>query len=110
MTDPALSELTPEQAQMAARVRRMMLIAGLTTGLGIAAVFVAIGYRLFRSEGSAPPADMTATLPRGARIVATGIAGDRLLVTLEVGGATEIRAFDARSLKPAGRLRFAAEP
>lgn len=110
MTDPALSELTPEQAQMAARVRRMMLIAGLTTGLGIAAVFVAIGYRLFRSEGSAPAADMTATLPRGARIVATGIAGDRLLVTLEVGGATEIRAFDARSLKPAGRLRFAAEP
>lgn len=110
MTDPALSELTPEQAQMAARVRRMMLIAGLTTGLGIAAVFVAIGYRLFRSEGSAPAADMTATLPRGARIVSTGIAGDRLLVTLEVGGATEIRAFDARSLKPAGRLRFAAEP
>ncbi|UTD27777.1 hypothetical protein [Bradyrhizobium sp. WD16] len=110
MTDPALSELTPEQAQMAARVRRMMLIAGLTTGLGIAAVFVAIGYRLFRSEGSAPAADVTATLPRGARIVSTGIAGDRLLVTLEVGGATEIRAFDARSLKPAGRLRFAAEP
>lgn len=110
MTDPALSELTPEQAQMAARVRRMMLIAGLTTGLGIAAVFVAIGYRLFRSEGSAPAADLTATLPRGARIVSTGIAGDRLLVTLEVGGATEIRAFDARSLKPAGRLRFAAEP
>lgn len=110
MTDPALSELTPEQAQMAARVRRMMLIAGLTTGLGIAAVFVAIGYRLFRSEGSAPAADVTATLPRGARIVSTGIAGDRLLVTLDVGGATEIRAFDARSLKPAGRLRFAAEP
>jgi hypothetical protein len=110
MTDPALSELTPEQAQMAARVRRMMLIAGLTTGLGIAAVFVAIGYRLFRSEGSAPAADMTATLPRGAKIVSTGIAGDRLLVTLDIGGATEIRAFDARSLKPAGRLRFAAEP
>lgn len=110
MTDPALSEITPEQAQMAARVRRMMLIAGLTTGLGIAAVFVAIGYRLFRSEGSAPAADMTATLPRGAKIVSTGIAGDRLLVTLDVGGATEIRAFDARSLKPAGRLRFAAEP
>lgn len=110
MTDPALSEITPEQAQMAARVRRMMLIAGLTTGLGIAAVFVAIGYRLFRSEGSAPAADVTATLPRGAKIVSTGIAGDRLLVTLDVGGATEIRAFDARSLKPAGRLRFAAEP
>lgn len=110
MTDPAPPELTPEQAQMAARVRRMMLIAGLTTGLGIAAVFVAIGYRLFRAEGSAPPADVTATLPRGAKIVATGVAGDRLLLTVDVGGATEIRAYDARTLKPAGRLHFAAEP
>ncbi|WP_315835344.1 hypothetical protein [Bradyrhizobium prioriisuperbiae] len=106
VTDP-----NPEQtALMAAKVRRMMLIAGLTTGLGIAAVFIAIGYRLFKSEGSAPIADLTATLPRGAKIVATGISGDRLVVTLEIGGTTEIRTFDARTLKPAGRLKFASEP
>jgi Tfp pilus assembly protein PilN len=109
MTD-APQDFTPEQAQMAARVRRMMLIAGLTTGIGIAAVFVAIGYRLFRSEGSAPAADLTATLPKGARITATQVAGDRLLVTLDVAGTTEIRAYDARTLRPAGRLRFAVEP
>jgi hypothetical protein len=101
----------PEQAaQLAARVRRLMLIAGLTTGLGLAAVFVAIGYRLFRSEGSGPVADLTATLPKTARIVATGVAADRLVVTLDVGGATEIRTFDVRTLKPLGRLRFASEP
>src|SRR4051794_38300110 len=106
VTDP-----NPEQtALMAAKVRRMMLIAGLTTGLGIAAVFIAIGYRLFKSEGSAPIADLTATLPRGAKIVATGLAGDRLVVTLEIGGTTEIRTFDARTLNPAGRLKFASEP
>jgi hypothetical protein len=54
--------------------------------------------------------DATATLPKGARIVSTGIAGDRLLVTLDIGGATEIRTFDAKSLKPTGRLKFVSEP
>ena len=111
MTDAVTPDPNPEQtALMAARVRRMMLIAGLTTGIGIAAVFVAIGYRLFHTEGSAMTADLTATLPRGAKIVATGVAGDRLVVTLDVAGATEIRTYDARTLRPAGRLKFASEP
>jgi hypothetical protein len=51
-----------------------------------------------------------ATLPKGARIVATGIAGDRLVVTLEAGGVTEIRTFDAHTLKATGRLKFVSEP
>ncbi len=111
MSDAAVPDPTPEQAALFARVRRMMLIAGLTTALAISAVLVVLGYRLFRSEGSAPAAsDVTASLPKGARILATGVAGDRLVVTLDVGGATEIRTFDAHSLKPAGRLRFATEP
>jgi hypothetical protein len=93
-----------------AKVRRMMLIAGLTTALAVAAVLIAIGYRLFRSEGSAVATDVTATLPKGARIVATGTAGDRLVVTLDVGGMTEIRTFDARTLRPVGQLKFVSEP
>jgi hypothetical protein len=110
MTETVVPEPTPEQAALFARVRRMMLIAGLTTALAVAAVLIAIGYRLFRTEGSAVATDITATLPKGARITATGLAGDRLVVTLDVGGATEIRTFDARTLKPAGTLRFVSEP
>ena len=107
-----MPEPTPEQAALIVRVRRMMLIAGLTTALAICAVLIAVGYRLFKSEGRAADAavDVTATLPRGARIVATGVAGDRLVVTLDVGGVTEIRTFDAHTLKPAGKLKFANEP
>ena len=45
-----------------------------------------------------------------ATVVATAVAEDRIAVTLDVGGATEIRTFDLKSLKPAGRLRFATEP
>jgi hypothetical protein len=111
MTDTVAPEPTPEQAALFARVRRMMMIAGLTTALAIAAVLIAIGYRLFRAEGSTVSvADVIATVPKGARIVSTGVAGDRLVITLDIAGATEIRTFDAKTLKPAGRLKFANEP
>ena|SRR5665647_2022257 len=110
MTETVAPEPTPEQAALFARVRRMMLIAGLTTALAVAALLVAIGYRLFRAEGSSPVTGSIATLPKGARIVSTGVAGDRLVVTLDVGGAIEIRTYDSHSLKPAGRLTFANDP
>ena len=111
MTDTVAPEPSPEQAALFARVRRMMLIAGLTSALAVAVVLIAVGYRLYRSEGSpAASADITATLPKGARIVSTGIAGDRLVVTLDTAGVTEIRTFDAKTLKPAGRLKFVSEP
>ena len=48
--------------------------------------------------------------PKGARIVSTGVAGDRLVVTLDTAGVTEIRTFDVKTLKPAGRLKFVSEP
>ena len=110
MTETVAPEPTQEQAALFARVRRLMLIAGLTTALAVAAVLIAIGYRLFRTVGSAVSTDTTSVLPKGARIVSTGVAGDRLVVTLEVGGAMEIRTFDAHTLKATGRLKFANEP
>jgi hypothetical protein len=110
MTETVAPEPTPEQAALFARVRRLMLIAGLTTALAVAAVLIAIGYRLFRAEGSVVGTDATSMLPKGARIVSTGLAGDRLVVTLDVGGVTEIRTFDAKTLKPAGHLKFVIEP
>jgi len=101
--------LDPAAARMVAKVRWLMLISGATTLLAIAAVIGVIGYRVFKAEGSAP-ADVTALLPKGARVIATAAAEDRIAVTLDVGGAIEIRTFDAKTLKPTGRLRFATEP
>jgi hypothetical protein len=99
-------------AGLAARVRLMMLISGLTTLIAIAAVIGVIGYRIYHSGGSAggPVAEGIVTLPKTARVMATAVAGDRIVVTLDIGGATEIRTFDAKTLKEAGRLRFATEP
>ena len=94
---------------MVAKVRWLMLISGVTTLIAIAAVIGVIGYRVFKGEGSAP-ADVTALLPKGSRIIATAVAEDRITVTVDTGSGIEIRPFDAKTLKPAGRLRFAIEP
>jgi hypothetical protein len=101
--------LDPAAARIVAKVRWLMLIAGATTLLAIAAVIGVIGYRVFKAEGSAP-AEVTALLPKGARVISAAVAEDRIAVTLDVGGAIEIRTFDAKTLKPTGRLRFATEP
>src|SRR5690348_358317 len=102
--------LDPAQARLIARVRRLMVISGAATLLGIAVVLGLLGYRVFRGEGSVTARDVTARLPKGARVVATAVAGDRITVTIETGGTTEILTFDLDTLKPAGRLRFATEP
>src|SRR5262245_13484539 len=101
--------LDPAQQAIVAKARWLMLISGFATVLGIAVVIGVIGYRLLRTDGSTT-SDVTAQLPKGARIISTAVAGDYVVVTLEIGGATEIRSFDARTLRPAGRLRFATEP
>ena len=111
--------LDPDTAHIVKRVRRLMLVAGATTLIAMAAVFGVIGYRIFKSGDSAardaasanaPVAHETVALPRGARVIATGVSDGRIAVTVEVGGATEIRTFDLRTLQPAGRLILRMEP
>jgi hypothetical protein len=113
MSNPDIHEnepLSPAQAQIVARVRRLMLISSIATMLVIAVVVTTIGYRVFRTEGRPGPTEATAQLPKGARLLSASIAGDRIVVTIDVGGSLEVRTFDARTLSPAGRLRFVAEP
>jgi multidrug efflux pump subunit AcrA (membrane-fusion protein) len=109
-SDDAEPPLPPEQQKIVARVRWLMLISGFATLLGIAVVVGVIGYRFFRANGSVAPAEVTAMLPKGAKITATAVADGRIAVTIEWGGAIEVRTFDLKTLKPTGRLRFATEP
>jgi hypothetical protein len=102
--------LSPEQQKVVAKVRWLMLMSGFATLLGIAVVIGVIGYRVYGSGGSAGPVEVTAMLPKGAKIVSTAVAEGRVAVTIEVGGAIEVRTFDLKTLKPTGRLRFATEP
>ena len=106
MSDDDEKPLDPAAARIVSRVRWMMAISALTTLFAVVAVLGVVSYRLLRSDGSAASADMTAMLPKGARIVATAVAEDRIAVTVDVDGAIEIRTFDLRTLKQTGRLAF----
>ncbi len=61
------------------------------------------------ASGRFRPVPGIATPPKGARVVSTATAGDRIMVTVEIAGATEIRTFDADTLHKTGRLRFATQ-
>ena len=104
--------LDPETARMIAKVRRLMMIASVTTFLAVAAVLAVIGYRVFHLGGSAPEqagfADVTAALPAGAKVLSTSIGSDHIVVTIEVAGGVELLTFDPDTLKPLGRLRLKA--
>ncbi len=108
-----MSDETPLDAEgqrVVARIRRLMTISLALTVLAIAIVLGIIGYRVFRNEGSAASADVTVMLPKGARIAQTAVGEDRIVLTVEVGGAVEIRTFDLKTLRPAGRLGFTSQP
>lgn len=106
--------LDPDQVRSLAQVRRLMTIALMTTCVAIGLVFAVIGYKIYRSGDSAgeasAPSDVTVNLPPGAKIVSTAIGNDHIVVTIEVGGVTELRTFDPDTLKPLGRLRLESKP
>jgi len=97
-------------AQLVSRARVMMIISALTTALAVAAVVTVIGYRMFAGAGVAISGDGIVTLPKGAHVISTVASAGRIAVLMDVNGATELRTFDIRTLKPSGRIRFANEP
>jgi hypothetical protein len=98
-----------EAVHLVARARVMMIISVLTTLLAIAAVVTVIGYRVF-AAGAVAAADGVIALPKGARVLSTAASAGRLAVLLDVGGTSELRTFDIKTLKPTGRLVFSTEP
>lgn len=100
--------LDPAAARLIRNVRWLMAISVAATVIAIGVVIGIIGYRMSGVEGST--ADATASLPKGARVISTAVSDGRIAVTMETAGIVEIRLFDLRTLKPAGRLRFTPEP
>jgi len=99
-----------DAARIFARVRWMIIIAGLTTALAVAAVFGVIGYRIYSGSGGGAAAMITSGtvfLPAGAHVNSTTISDGRIVVTLDVAGVNEVRIFDLKTLQMVGQLRFA---
>ncbi len=104
-----------------AKMRRLMLIAGLTLGLGILVVFAAILYKIAQVGDKAPPAaawrpgDAVPTLsraemglPAGAKLTSTASDGRRLILTYERADSGQSLVFvDLATGKVTGRLDLA---
>ena len=104
----------PEAAAAIARVRKLMLIASVTTLIAVGAVLAVIGYRVSHLQGSgaAPAAAGAAVsvrgLPAGTKVLSSAVGDGRIVLTVEVDGAIELRSFDLDTLKPLGRARLGA--
>jgi len=102
----ALDDDAPDAAErrVVRKLRGMMIGSSLVMIVGFLAVCLSSG-----AERSRAP-EAALQLPAGARVVATAVGEGRLLVTIEVGGATEVRIFDLNTLEPRGRLRLSPQP
>ncbi|MGB7937547.1 MAG: hypothetical protein WCF72_02835 [Pseudolabrys sp.] len=108
MSDDNEKPLDPETARVVAKVRRLMMIATMTTFIAVAAVIAVIGYRVFRGEERVQAVQsVSATLPAGTKVLSSAIGEGRLVLTVEVNGAIELYSFDLNTLKPLGRVRLA---
>jgi hypothetical protein len=111
-----------DAASVIAKVRKLMLVSMAVTVIAVGSVFGFIGYRIFKGEGttaktadklpeaSAIPVDITLSLPRGARVIQSAVAADRLVITLDIDGKIEVRTFDVNTLQPSGRINFSGTP
>src|SRR5947209_12485455 len=93
--------LDPAQLRLQARLRRLILISGLTLGLGILAVFAAIIYRVGALPAALPAAApgqavraAAGILPAGAHLVGTSTDGSRVVLTYEHAGGTTLITVD----------------
>lgn len=106
----------PAFLRVQARLRRLMLIGGLTLGLGIIAVFAAILYRIATYDttgkavapGAAVPSLSLSEmgLPPEARLVSTALDGNRVALTYADATGTETVVVDTRSGAIVGRLKI----
>jgi hypothetical protein len=112
MSDDDEKPLDPQAAAFMAKVKRLMMIASLTTFVAVGVVLAVIGYRVYHWQGSAPQAgaDTAPHLPAGAKVLSTAVGDGRVVLTVENAGAIELLSFDATTLKPLGRVRLAPSP
>ena len=113
--------LDPVVERVRRRVSRLILIAGLTLGLGIFAVFGAILYKIVAAGDKAPaaawrPGEAVPTLgraemglPADARLIATALDGRRVVLTYAHGAGNALVFIDADTLRVTGRLDLAGE-
>jgi hypothetical protein len=107
-TDLEEKPLDPAVERVQKKLRRLILVAGLTLGIGLIAIFAGIIYRVSTLDGKARPASsaasVAAAIPEDARLVSTTPVGPNLVLTYEHPGGTTLVLIDTARLQVIGRL------
>jgi hypothetical protein len=126
MAQPAFDDddeppLDPAAERVQARLRRLILISGLTLGVGIFAVFAGVVYRIVADEAGGPaarfaPGDPVPTLtfaemglPAGARLVSSALDGGRILLTYDTAAGPRLVLLDAETLAVVATVAIGGE-
>src|SRR4051812_36291963 len=111
--------LDPAMARVQVKLRRLILISGLTLGAGLLAVFAAVIYRTFSAIPSVPIAPAVSSarltladlaLPADARLLSTAVDGARIVLTYAHSAGNTLIFVDERRLTVLGRLDLPAAP
>ena len=118
-TDDDEKPLDPAMLRVQARLRRLILISGLTLGIGIIAVFGAVLYRTFTFAPVVAPATAVVNarlslaemgLPPDAKLLASASDGARITLTYAHSAGNTLIFLDERRLTVIGRLDLPAGP
>ncbi|WP_181708570.1 hypothetical protein [Chthonobacter rhizosphaerae] len=95
--------LDPAMERVQQKLRKLMLVSGITLGVGFLAVLFAVIWRVNRLDDDAPRGEAfrsTVEVPAGSTLVDTAVDGDRLAVTVDGPGGRSVHLFHM----PSGRL------
>ena len=113
--------LDPTLERVQARLRRLMLIAGLTLGVGMFAVFAAILYRIVTLDASTAPQALAPGaavptlkrsdigVPTEAELSGVALEGDAILLTYTHAGGEMVVVLDATAQVVTRRLDIIRE-
>jgi hypothetical protein len=111
LADQTTEPLDPQAAAVIAKARRLMLVTLGITFLALAVVLMIVGYRIMNTGPNIPVlTEATLPLPPGAKVLSTAVSDGKIMVTVDINGATEIVSFDQKSLKPVGRIQLKPQP
>ena len=112
--------LDPAAERLRRKMARLVVVSGGIMMLGLIAVFAAIVYKLGMVGDAAPPGaagerfpasivEAPIVLPRGARLSAADLDGNRALLTVETNGASTLLLVDLATGNVLGRYALTPE-
>ncbi len=99
-----ISPVDPKSTLSYRLLRAVVIVLGALIVIGLVVLVVGLATR-FSAHGAPPPAAALYTLPQGARIAASDMQGDRLVLRVQTRTGEEIDIVDTQSGRLIGQVK-----